>query len=158
MVSKNYICARRNLRSSGRLIALKIVILITSMVIFVLVLLYFFCTCFIVKKSRERALTTSSFEDRKLLVTYAELLKSTTRFSENNLIGSSSFGSIYKVLFGNGATIAVKVLNLQKQGASESFINECNALRSICHHNLLKIISACSTTNYEGNEFKSLIF
>ncbi|KAM4078854.1 hypothetical protein ACB094_09G071900 [Castanea mollissima] len=139
-------CARRNLCSSGRLIALKIVILITSMVIFVLDLL-------------ERALTTSSFEDRKLLVSYAELLKSTNGFSENNLIGSSSFGLVYKgVLFGNGATTAIKVLNLQKQGASKSFINECNALRSVRHRNLLKIIFACSTTNYERNDFKSLIF
>ncbi|KAL4606184.1 hypothetical protein ACB092_09G084100 [Castanea dentata] len=152
-------CARRTLCSFGRLIALKIVILITCMGIFVLVLLYFFRTCFIVKKSRERVVTTSSFEDRKLLVTYAELQKSTNGFSKSNLIGSGSFGSVYKGVFSkNGATIAVKVLNLQKQGASESFINECNALRSIRHRNLLKIISACSTVNYEGNDFKSLIF
>ncbi|KAK9986074.1 hypothetical protein SO802_031025 [Lithocarpus litseifolius] len=152
-------CARKNPHSSRKLLALKIVIPITSMVIFVLILLYFFPACFIVKKSRERALITSSFEDRKLLVSYAELLKSTNGFSENNLIGSGSFGSVYKgVLSKNGAIVAIKVLNLQKQGAFESFINECNALRSIRHCNLLKIISACSTSNYEGNEFKSLIF
>ena len=152
------ICARKNSHSSRKLLALKIVIPITSMVIFVLIILYFFPTCFIVKKSRDRALTTSSFEDRKLLVSYAELIKSTNGFSENNLIGSGSFGSVYRVLSENGVTVAVKVLNLQKQGTSESFINECNALRSIRHRNLLKIISACSTTNYEGNDFKSLIF
>ncbi|XP_075637276.1 LRR receptor-like serine/threonine-protein kinase EFR isoform X1 [Castanea sativa] len=152
-------CTRKNPHSSTKLLALKIVIPFTSMVIFVLILLYFFRACFIVKKSRERALTASSFEDRTLLVSYAELLKSTNGFSENNLIGSGSFGSVYKgVLSRNGAIVAIKVLNLQKQGASESFINECNALRSIRHRNLLKIISACSSSNYEGNEFKSLIF
>ena len=152
-------CTRKNHTSSRKLLALKIVIPITGMVIFILVLLYFFPTCFIVRNSRERALTTSSFEDRKLRVTYAELLKSTNGFSENNLIGSGSFGSVYKgVLSKNGAIVAVKVLNLQQKGASKSFINECNALRSIRHRNLLKIISACSSIDHEGNDFKSLIF
>ena len=78
------------------------------------------------------------------------------------MIGSGRFGSVYKgVLSGNGAIIvAVKVLNLQRQGASKIFIDECNALRSICHRNLLKIISACSSIDHKGNDFnfKSLIF
>ncbi|KAK4582496.1 hypothetical protein RGQ29_025617 [Quercus rubra] len=152
-------CTRKNLHSSRKLLALKIVFPVTSMVIFVLVLLYFYVTCFNVKNSRERALTTSSFEDRKLRVSYAELLKSTNGFSKNNLTGSGSFGSVYKgILSGNGAIVAVKVLNLQQKGASKSFINECNVLRSIRHRNLLKIISACSSTDHEGNDFKSLIF
>ena len=152
-------CTRKNLHSSRKLLALKIVFPVTSMVIFVLVLLYFYVTCFNVKNSRERALTTSSFEDRKLHVSYAELLKSTNGFSKNNLTGSGSFGSVYKgILSGNGAIVAVKVLNLQQKGASKSFINECNVLRSIRHRNLLKIISACSSTDHEGNDFKSLIF
>ena len=75
------------------------------------------------------------------------------------LIGSGNFGSIYKgVLSKNGAIVLVKVLKLQQKGASRSFINKCNALRSIRHHNLLKIISACSSIDHEGNDFKSLIF
>ncbi|KAK4582495.1 hypothetical protein RGQ29_025616 [Quercus rubra] len=152
-------CTRKTPASSRKLHALKIVIPITGMVIFVLVLLYFFPTCFIVRNSRERSLTTSSFEDRKLRVSYAELLKSTNGFSENNLIGSGSFGSVYKgVLSENGAIVAIKVLNLQQKGASKSFITECNALRSIRHRNLLKIISACSSIDHEGKDFKSLIF
>ena len=51
-------CARKNPHSPRKLLALKIVIPITSMVIFVLILLYFFPTCFIMKKSRDRTLTT----------------------------------------------------------------------------------------------------
>ncbi|XP_065632166.1 probable LRR receptor-like serine/threonine-protein kinase At3g47570 [Quercus suber] len=87
------------------------------------------------------------------------LSESTNGFSENNLIGSGSFGSVYKgVLSRNGAVVAVKVLNLQQQGALKSFINECNALRDIRHRNLLKIISVCSSVDHEGNDFKSLIF
>ncbi|KAM3737726.1 hypothetical protein ACB098_09G077600 [Castanea mollissima] len=85
--------------------------------------------------------------------------KSTNGFSKNNLIGSGSFGSVYKgVLSRNRAIIAVKVFNLLQQGAMKSFINECNALRDIRHCNLLKIISACSSIDHKGNDFKSLIF
>uniref|UniRef100_A0A2N9GI20 non-specific serine/threonine protein kinase n=1 Tax=Fagus sylvatica TaxID=28930 RepID=A0A2N9GI20_FAGSY len=149
-------CSKKNPRSSGKLLALKIVLPVTCMVIFALVLLHFFP---IVKNSRARALTPPAFEDCQLRISYAELLKSTNGFSENNLIGLGSFGSVYKgVLSGNGAIVAVKVLNLQQQGASKSFINECDALRSIRHRNLLKIVSVCSSTDHEGNDFKSLIF
>ena len=75
------------------------------------------------------------------------------------MIGLGSFGSIYKgVLSRNGAVVAIKVLNLQQQGALKSFINECNALRDIRHRNLLKVISVCSSVDHEGNDFKSLIF
>jgi serine/threonine protein kinase len=75
------------------------------------------------------------------------------------LIGSGSFGSVYKgVLTSNGAIVAVKVLNLQQRGASKSFINECNVLRSLRHRNLLKVITACSSIDHQGNDFKSLVF
>ena len=77
----------------------------------------------------------------------------------DNLISSGSFSSIYKgVLSSNGAIVAIKVLNLQQRRASKSFINECNALRSLCHRNLLKIITACSSIDHQGNDFKSLVF
>nr|XP_023919488.1 probable LRR receptor-like serine/threonine-protein kinase At3g47570 [Quercus suber] len=152
-------CSKEDPHSSRRLLLIKIVIPVTIIVIFVLVLLYFFHSCFVGKNLREKALTTSSFEDWQLCISYAELLQSTNGFSENNLIGSGSFGFVYKgVLSRNGAIVAIKVLNLQQRGASNSFINECNALRSIRHRNLLKIMSACSSIDHEGNEFKSLIF
>ncbi|KAM3707314.1 hypothetical protein ACJW31_02G015300 [Castanea mollissima] len=152
-------CSSKHPKLYGKLLALRIIIPLTCIIIFVLLLLYFFPTCSILKKSREGALTTSSFEDWQLPFSYAELLESTNGFSENNLIGSGSFGFVYKgVLSRNGAVVAIKVLNLQQQEASTSFINECNALRSIRHRNLLKIISACSSIDHKGNDFKSLIF
>ncbi|OMO55704.1 reverse transcriptase [Corchorus capsularis] len=47
---------------------------------------------------------------------------------------------------------------LSKQGDSRSFMDECNALRSVQHRNLLKIITACSSINHQGNDFKCLVF
>ncbi|XP_020421786.1 probable LRR receptor-like serine/threonine-protein kinase At3g47570 isoform X1 [Prunus persica] len=97
-------------------------------------------------------------KDWRLGVTYSELVESTDGFSVGNLIGSGSFGSVYKgVLPSDGTVVAVKVLNLQQEGASESLIDECKALKSIRHRNLLNIITACSTIDYQGNDFKSLV-
>ncbi|XP_020424528.1 probable LRR receptor-like serine/threonine-protein kinase At3g47570 [Prunus persica] len=76
-----------------------------------------------------------------------------------NLIGSGSFGSLYKgVIPRDGTIVSVKVLNLQQQGSFKSFIDERKALRSIRHRNLLKILTACSGIDNLGNEFRSLVF
>ena len=92
-------------------------------------------------------------------VTYKELYQATNGFSSNNLIGSGSFGYVYKgALDGNETLVAIKVLNLQQRGASKSFMAECNALRSIRHRNLVKIITCCSHMDHCGNEFKALVF
>ncbi|XP_011006849.1 PREDICTED: probable LRR receptor-like serine/threonine-protein kinase At3g47570, partial [Populus euphratica] len=54
--------------------------------------------------------------------------------------------------------IAVKVLNLMHQGASRSFIAECEALRNIRHRNLVKVLTACSSIDYHGNDFKAIVY
>ena len=87
------------------------------------------------------------------------LHQATNGFSLNNLIGSGSFGSVYKgVLEQHERLVAIKVLNLQTKGAPKSFMAECNVLRNVRHRNLLKILSCCSSINYNGDEFKALVF
>ncbi|XXG71792.1 hypothetical protein AAC387_Pa07g1033 [Persea americana] len=54
--------------------------------------------------------------------------------------------------------VALKVLNLQRQGASKSFIVECKALRNIQHQNLLKVLTVCSSIDFKGDDFKALVF
>ncbi|XP_059295351.1 putative receptor-like protein kinase At3g47110 [Lycium ferocissimum] len=91
--------------------------------------------------------------------TYREILKATDGFSENNLLGTGSFGSVYKAHFhGDDTIMAVKVLNLQQRGALRSFLDECRALRNIRHRNLLRIKTACSSIDRQGNDFKCLVF
>jgi hypothetical protein len=50
---------------------------------------------------------------------------------------------------------SIKVLNLQRRGASKSFIDECGALRNIRQRNLVKIITSCSSIDFQGNNFKA---
>ncbi|KAL0388070.1 UNVERIFIED_CONTAM: putative LRR receptor-like serine/threonine-protein kinase [Sesamum radiatum] len=92
-------------------------------------------------------------------LSYGDLLKATNGLSEANLIGSGRFGSVYKGILEDGQTmIAVKVLNLLVKGAVKSFIAECNALRDIRHRNLLKLLSVCESIDFQGNDFRSLIY
>ena len=75
------------------------------------------------------------------------------------LIGIGSFGTVYKGIVDQQENpVAVKVLNLQQKGASKSFFVECNALRNIRRRNLVKILTCCSSMDYNGNDFKALVF
>ncbi|XP_020089183.1 probable LRR receptor-like serine/threonine-protein kinase At3g47570 [Ananas comosus] len=58
----------------------------------------------------------------------------------------------------NADIVAVKVLNLQQHGAFRSFMSECEALRSIRHRNLVKILTSCSSLDHRGNDFMALVF
>ncbi|TVU48984.1 hypothetical protein EJB05_00273 [Eragrostis curvula] len=92
-------------------------------------------------------------------VSYAELLRATDGFSDVNLIGVGSFGSVYRGILGHEEQeVAIKVLNLLQHGAEQSFLAECEALRSVRHRNLVKIITACSTMDHMGQDFKALVY
>ncbi|CAN1347032.1 Probable LRR receptor-like serine/threonine-protein kinase At3g47570 [Linum perenne] len=78
------------------------------------------------------------------------LYKATNGFSSSNLIGMGSFGTVYKAVL-RETTVAVKVFNLERSGASKSFIAECEALRNIRHRNLMKIVTVCSIYEFFAN-------
>ncbi|RVW29852.1 Receptor kinase-like protein Xa21 [Vitis vinifera] len=68
----------------------------------------------------------------------------TNDFSEANILGVGSFGSVFKGILSEGTLVAVKVLNLQLEGAFKSFDAECKVLARVRHRNLVKVISSCS--------------
>uniref|UniRef100_A0A0E0HWL3 Receptor kinase-like protein Xa21 n=1 Tax=Oryza nivara TaxID=4536 RepID=A0A0E0HWL3_ORYNI len=114
------------------------------------------------KKRKAKIQSTSSMEGHPL-ISYSQLVRATNGFSTNNLLGSGAFGSVYKgELDGqsseNTNIVAVKVLKLQNHGALKSFISECEALRNLRHRNLVKIITACSSIDPTGNDFKAIVF
>ncbi|KDO57941.1 hypothetical protein CISIN_1g041479mg, partial [Citrus sinensis] len=95
---------------------------------------------------RQRTVTSSESSSRKdllLNVSYESLVKAT----------------VYKGILDLDQTfIAVKVLFLHQRGALKSFMAECQALRNIRHRNLVKIITACSTSDFQGNYFRALVY
>jgi serine/threonine protein kinase len=114
------------------------------------------------KKSKEHIPSTMPMQGHRL-VSYSQLVKATDGFSTSNLLGSGSFGSVYKgeLEENPGETtnlVAVKVLKLQTPGALKSFTTECEALRNLRHRNLVKIITACSSIDNRGNDFKAIVF
>ncbi|MCL7025557.1 hypothetical protein MKW94_019255 [Papaver nudicaule] len=145
-----------------RTVSLKVIlsVVIVSICI-ILLIMYFIVRRFC--RSRNKPTSTALFDQQKHSerISYAELLQATNGFSSENLIGSGGFGSVYKgILSYNGSekVVAVKVLDLQKQGASKTFMAECSSLRNIRHRNLVKILTVCSGVDYKGNDFKALVF
>ncbi|KAJ3697906.1 hypothetical protein LUZ61_001611 [Rhynchospora tenuis] len=146
---------------------LKLVIMTVS-IIFLLVLIYL--VIFIFKWRRKlsrKSLTNSLLKDGSLKVSYGELAEATCGFAASNLIGAGKYSHVYKgllVLNGEGSsnqdahTVAIKVFNIQQLGSSKNFMAECKALRLIRHRNLIRIRTCCSTIDYNGNDFKALVF
>ncbi|ESQ39564.1 hypothetical protein EUTSA_v10001203mg [Eutrema salsugineum] len=93
------------------------------------------------------------------MISYGDLRNATDGFSSSNLIGSGSFGTVFKALFpAENKVVAVKVLNLHRRGAMKSFRAECESLKDIRHRNLVKLLTACSSIDFQGNEFRALIY
>ncbi|GKB73194.1 kinase-like domain-containing protein [Tanacetum coccineum] len=132
-----------------------LLILIAPMLLVVLYCLHLFC-----KKKRNSQPSQSSGNERFLKVSYNELLKATDGFSIENLIGVGGFSSVYKGILDcdDDRFVAIKVLHLQNRGAHKSFLAECEAWRNIRHRNLLKIITSCSSVDFQGNDFKAMVY
>lgn len=113
------------------------------------------------KRSKINIPITTSVKGHPL-ISYSELVKATDGFSTSNLLGSGSFGSVYKGELdqpGESASlVAVKVLKLQTPMALKSFTAECEALRNMRHRNLVKIITVCSSIDTRGNDFKAIVY
>ncbi|KAL4291969.1 hypothetical protein GQ457_14G025650 [Hibiscus cannabinus] len=145
--------SKRRSNTSLRLkIAIVVVILGVTLVSTCLLILLF-------RKKKEQQPTTTCEANSLLQLSYQNILKATDGFSMQNFLGSGSFGSVYKgILVESGATIAVKVLNLLNHRASLSFLAECETLKNIRHRNLVKIITAISGVDFQGNDFKALVY
>ncbi|KAM7466634.1 hypothetical protein LguiB_014196 [Lonicera macranthoides] len=142
-----------------RLSNLHIILITTGCLLLFVSITSSFIFCWFKKKRRVQSSGILLEESSFLKVSYGELFKVTDGFSSTNLIGVGGFGSVYKgILDREQMTVAIKVLKLEHQGASKSFLAECKALRNIRHRNLVKLMTSCSSIDFQGNEFKALIY
>ncbi|PQP93555.1 putative LRR receptor-like serine/threonine-protein kinase [Prunus yedoensis var. nudiflora] len=114
-----------------------------------------------VSKRKARVTATNSdllIKGQHQMVTYEELRGATGNFSTENLIGSGSFGSVYRGCLREGIEVAVKVLDIKRTGSWKSFLAECEALRSVRHRNLVKLITSCSSLDFKNMDFLALVY
>ncbi|KAM7466610.1 hypothetical protein LguiB_014172 [Lonicera macranthoides] len=151
-------CSTTSLKKS-RLSNLHIVLIAVGCMFLVVFLMSSFIIFLLKKKKREQSSSRSLSKELFLKVSYGDLLKATNGFSSTNLIGVGSFGTVFKgILDHDNLEVAVKVLHLERRGASKSFMVECETLRNIRHRNLVKIITSCSSIDFQGNDFKALVY
>ncbi|XP_065851427.1 probable LRR receptor-like serine/threonine-protein kinase At3g47570 [Euphorbia lathyris] len=144
------LCRTNNQNHSKKIkITLVAIVLIALALGIVIVILIWYC------KRKTRLLTHQvNFPPLPIWqrISIHELQRATQKFDEVNLLGRGSFGSVYRGNLSNGMSVAIKVFNLELEGAFRSFDVECEVLREIRHRNLVKIITSCCTT-----EFKALV-
>ncbi|KAJ8761358.1 hypothetical protein K2173_001487 [Erythroxylum novogranatense] len=103
------------------------------------------------KKTKEKAPEATLFpKETYRRISYYELKRATNQFDQSSLLGKGSFSSVYKGILVDGVVVAVKVFNLQQEGAFKSFDSECEVIRKIRHRNLIKIIGSCSNPDYKA--------
>ncbi|XP_052182021.1 putative receptor-like protein kinase At3g47110 [Diospyros lotus] len=148
-------CTMKQLKKHQTSLKIILLISIPSVAIVAVVVSSTLLCCF-KKKNKDLTFDSSSMKsfDR---ISYDSFFKATEGFSSTYLIGTGSFGSVYKAILGE-TIVAVKVLNLQRKGASRSFMAECEALRRIRHRNLIKILTSCSSVDFQGNDFKAIVY
>jgi hypothetical protein len=134
-----------------------VIVLVPVLGIISLILLVYFT--FFRKRMLRMQLSLPSSDERFFKVSYKDLAQATENFAQSNLIGRGSCGLVYRGrLTQDHMIVAVKVFDLDMQGADKSFVSECKALRNIRHRNLLPILTACSTVDNRGNDFKALVY
>ncbi|XP_061343561.1 probable LRR receptor-like serine/threonine-protein kinase At3g47570 [Gastrolobium bilobum] len=150
-------CPRSPLKKHKRFLKKKVIIIIVIggvLVVFIILI-----GIYHLRKKPKKLSSSSSMKNKYLRVSYGELNEATNGFSSSNLIGTGSYGSVYRgTLLHFERPVAVKVLNLETRGAAKSFIAECQSLGKIKHRNLLNILTCCSSVDYNGGDFKAIVF
>ncbi|KAE8098868.1 hypothetical protein FH972_016901 [Carpinus fangiana] len=98
------------------------------------------------KKSRRRSFSRRCrLPARTKLYTVAELQSATNSFSEENLLGEGSLGSVYKAEFPDGQILAVKNINLISLSLTEEeqFMDVVWTASRLRHPNIVTLLGYC---------------
>uniref|UniRef100_A0ACD6A5L8 Uncharacterized protein n=1 Tax=Avena sativa TaxID=4498 RepID=A0ACD6A5L8_AVESA len=126
---------------------------VVSLAMFILVILLWR------RKHKRQSMSSPSFGRNYPKVSFNDIARATEGFSVSSLIDRGRYGTVYQgKLFEDGNYVAIKVFNLEIRGGQKSFIAECHALRNVRHRNLLPILTACSSIDSNGNDFKALVY
>ncbi|KAF4374504.1 hypothetical protein F8388_016055 [Cannabis sativa] len=99
------------------------------------------------KTSKRKSVTRKhGFPMRAKLFTIADLQSATNSFSETNLLGEGSLGSVYKAEFPDGQVMAVKNINMVTLTfkEEEQFLDVVWTVSRLKHPNIVPLIGYCA--------------
>lgn len=109
------------------------------------------CVCMRTKRKQDRkAQPETSFPSNFMSISYYELLRATDSFGESCLLGTGSFGSVYRGTLADGSVVAVKVFHMQSDASEKSFTAESEVMGSIRHRNLVKVLGCCCNLDFKA--------
>ncbi|KAI3409662.1 Protein kinase domain-containing protein [Psidium guajava] len=78
------------------------------------------------------------------IYTLEEVESATQYFSEVNLLGRSTFSSVYRGILRDGTTVAIRSINVTSCKSEEAdFVNGLNLVTSLRHQNLIRLRGVC---------------
>ncbi|KAK9292163.1 hypothetical protein L1049_020122 [Liquidambar formosana] len=89
-----------------------------------------------------KGIKVSMFEKSVPKMRLSDLMKATSSFSKNNIIGSGRTGTMYKAVLPDGSFLMVKRLQ-DSQHSEKEFVSEMNTIGSVRHRNLVPLFGFC---------------
>ncbi|KAF3449086.1 hypothetical protein FNV43_RR09810 [Rhamnella rubrinervis] len=94
-------------------------------------------------KERHEMLNSKSSGKSARIFTGKEIAKATNNFSKANLIGSGGFGEVFKGVFEDGTTTAIKRAKLGNTKGIDQILNEVRILCQVNHKSLVRMLGCC---------------